>query len=229
LPPFSWLGGAAVIGWLINHYGPSLGLKPQVAFMLAGAIAILVALVLSLFLKPKEKARESESNQIPGVNQSLSQSGIVNAPHFEFNPHIEVSPAFNQTQPKSLHQSLVGQNMPELSFECIRAALIDVEVDMSTFEINLSPNGHGLKCKAAVADFRRNTDDTNVDTISIRTIAELKGRKGESLSINEGRWLEHDDKKRRSTTVPLERLDTRRLAVVLGISNNKVYTHKARH
>jgi len=66
-------------------------------------------------------------------------------------------------------------------------------------------------------------------TISIRTIAELKGRDGESLSINEVRWLEHDLKIKRSATAPFKRLDTKRLAVVLGISNNHVYTYEGRY
>lgn len=123
------------------------------------------------------------------------------------------------------------ESLPSLNFECIRAGFIDVEIDTRTFEIQLTPDqyGRGLKCKAAVAEFRRNTDRSNVDSISIRTVAELRGRQGESLSINEGRWLVHDRDDKRRATIPFKRLDTRRLAVVLGISNNKVYTYEGRY
>lgn len=220
-------GGDVVGAFAIHHYALVFGLDPPVAMILAWAIALLVAVAVSLLLKPNQKLGQPSVEQ-PAPLQQLTQSGIVNAPHFEFNPHIEVSPTFSQSQTLSPTSELT---IPKLSFECVRAKMIDVEVNLSSFEILLTPSeGRALdRCMAAVAEFRRNTDDSNIDSISIRTIAELRGREGESLSINEARWLEYDLTAKRSETVSFKRLDTKRLAVVLGISNTKVYTYEGRY
>lgn len=186
-----------------------------------------LALVVAVFvlLYRIYKGRETK----PTDSISLSQG---NAPLIEFKPHIEVNPSINQTQSQiASHSEPSELAVPKLNFECIRAKMIEVEVDMSSFEILLAPtNGRALnRCMAAIAEFRRNTDDTSIDSISIRTIAEVKGQQGESLSINEVRWLEHDLKQKRSATASFKRLDTKRLAVVLGISNNRVSTYEGRY
>src|SRR5258705_3920086 len=155
-----------------------------------------------------------------------------NNPTNEFKLHNEANPSQLQSvvvnMPGAQPAPERSESTPKLNFECIRAGFVDVEIDTNTFEILLTSN-HGMKCKAVVIDFRRNTDESKVDSIPIRTIAELRGRNGQSLSINEGRWLEHDEKNRRSATVSFGRLDTKRLAIVLGISNNHVYTYEGRY
>jgi hypothetical protein len=91
-------GGSGVTGWLVNHYGPALGLDPPVALVLAWVVALVVAVALSLLLKPKHKPKEAKTSHTPATLQAFPQGGIVNAPHFEFKPHIEVNPTLNQSQ-----------------------------------------------------------------------------------------------------------------------------------
>lgn len=221
------------MGWAINHFALVWNLDPHVAMILAWVIALLVAVAVSLLLKPKRKPGQPNVEQ-PAPLQQLTQSGIVNAPHFEFKPHNEA----NQSQTQSVAVYLPGaqpapdrsEPKPKLNFECVGAKMIGVEIDQS-FEIlptqdeRYSPD----RCMAAVADFYRNTDDSDIDSIGIRTVAALRGREGESLSIREGRWLLHDRKMQRSESVPFKRLDTKRLAIVLGISNTEVYTYEGRY
>jgi hypothetical protein len=186
-------------------------------------LALIVAFLVLLYRAYKGHGTK------PTESILLSPS---NTPLIEFKPHIEVNPSINQTQPQNpSHSQLSELAVPKLNFECIRAKMIEVEVDISSFEILLAPsNGRALnRCMAAIAEFRRNTDYSKIDSISIRAIAELKGQQGESLSINEVRWLEHDLKTKRSATASFKRLDTKRLAVVLGISNNRVYTYEGRY
>jgi hypothetical protein len=208
-------------------------------FLLSPLVRLALFVVCLVLVYRAYKGQGSKQDDPPRANSQTA----INTANNEFNAHNEFKAHNETTQSQSQSQSVVvnvsgaqpepdkSEPTPKLNFECIRAGFIDVEIDMSTFEIRLTPDqyGGGMKCKAAVAEFRRNTDDSRVESISIRAIAELRGREGESLSINEGRWLVHDREEKRRATIPFRRLDTKRLAVVLGISNNKVYTYEGRY
>ena len=94
IPTLLIAGGSFVVGWVIQGYGPALGLDLKVANVLAWLGALIVAIALSALLKPKNKPDQLE----PSLKQQLappheSPTIIISptiSPVFNKNPQVEI-------------------------------------------------------------------------------------------------------------------------------------------
>lgn len=147
---------------------------------------------------------------------------------------LKASSAPSKSAPdETLHrqfQQPVSAESTQLSFECVRARMIDVEIEVETLEIALKATGKGIQGKAAIVEFRRDIDTSRIDRVYVTNTAEFVASNGDLVLINPGpsRWLD-DWRGSDSRITDFQRLDTKRLALVLAISPNKVYTYEGHH
>jgi hypothetical protein len=107
-------GGAVLMGWAINHFALVWNLDPHVAMILAWVIALLVAVAVSLLLKPKSKKYTEQEIGAP-VIVSPTISPTFEAPKIDIR--IDNSPSFSQSQTQSTHQHAYHDpNIPEAKF-----------------------------------------------------------------------------------------------------------------
>ena len=117
--------------------------------------------------------------------------------------------------------------LPQLRFECVKVSMVDIAININSFEITYTPTDKDLECKAAIVEFRRQTDESSIEWIDILITAELKAPNSEPIFVNQVRCLDSDYI--RAKQVGFHRLERRRLAVVLAISANAVSTYEGRY
>lgn len=196
------VGGSAVTGWLINHYGTVLGLDQRAALVLAWVIALLIAMTLSLLLKPKQQTRESQS---PSRKQHLSQTGIVDRTHFEFKPHNEFKPSVvvnvpshelhAHTQPQIMGriQSAKDFRMPDLEFTnpIIIDRWLDLEHGLTEEE---DEDSGSLKVKVVLARFYYKPDQGVPPRISVKAHISIANSAGVPIKARfDAVWEEEED------------------------------------
>jgi hypothetical protein len=214
------VGGSVAVGWLINHFAPLWGLDPSVAFILAWVVALLVAVALSLLLKPKTYTPEAER-----LGARVAEGGIVNAPHFEFNPRIEVNPSFNQSQTQRQSQT---QQQPPISPPSI------TPIEARVREVYVTPLGEATdetesfdvsntKLPVALIDFYRGADNSPEPFVDVRGHISFFNPAGERVyRINDAHWW-----KARRHHKTFEPGDSRRMVVAI-ISNGRVIPYEGR-
>jgi hypothetical protein len=158
---------------------------------------------------------------------------LINLPEQEFIRQLEEARRDSKEQKvlqlrtEEKSDAMQFAEPPKLIFECVKAAMIDIAINISSSEIISTPTDKDLKCKAAIVELRRQTDESAIEWIDILITAELKTQNGELIMINPVRCLDHDW--RMQGLVRFHRLDRRRLAVILAISANNVSTYEGRY
>jgi hypothetical protein len=210
-----------VITYAVAHQAQIQALPATDKALLLLAVFLVVAFIIGFLI---HVYRKPSQGQAPST-QSLSQGGIVNAPHFEFNPRINIPISQSQSQQQSQQQTLINESA-KLDFECVKAKVVDVEIDGHRLEILTRRGGAGPPCKAAIAEFRRNPDDSGISWLDVTAVAELNTPTGEPILIRQGQWLVHEHNKRILKSITFDRLDTKPLAVALAIgSDAKLFTY----
>lgn len=196
--------GASVAGaWLVNYFGPILGLDARVAMALAWLIALVIAIALSLLLKPKRKSETEEKNppNPPQQTQTQTQSGIINAPRFENNPRFEFNPKI-EIHSGSGATAATTKPPPNLLLKDIEPTLLRVPTpDEVIFRV--ASNSDSDVAPALVTSFcnelDRNREVGSINGVMARLL--IRGLHANSdYTIDHGFWL---DEKYQKTNFPV--------------------------
>jgi hypothetical protein len=219
-------GGDVVVAFAIHRYALVLGLDPLVAMILAWVVALIVAVAVSLLLKPKQKPGQPNLTE-PAPPQQLSQSGIVNAPRFEFNPRIEVNPTFiqKQSQEQTLAEKMLEATVPS---ELVVKDAYVVHAFVSAWGKLQDFQDEGSRpCDAAQVDFQLKavpgSDEwsevrTEVAFYDVSTIKPLK-------NVNDGVWrTTHPEET--EVNIPFRRGSTKPFVVALDIAGEGLTTYE---
>lgn len=125
-----FIGVSVFVGWIINHFAPLWGLDPHVAYILAWIVALLVAIALSLLLKPKH---------IPEAKKADEKHTELNSARINFSPVINID------------NNPVFQNKPEMDQRQVINNVDQHPTAEFTFEVNT------LWIRTLPMDFRANT------------------------------------------------------------------------
>lgn len=171
-----FLGGAIVAGWLTDYLSQRYGLTPQIALVLSWSVGLLVFVALSLLLRPK---KSQEAPVSPA--QQLNQSGIVNAPHNEFNPTVvvQVPVSHPQTQPQRQERDIAKPNI------VVKRVRISKGEENDTFA-----DATDVKAKALV-EFKNDADvPFPVSRTTVRASVHFNEIEGEDMrDVSDGHWL----------------------------------------
>lgn len=159
--------GSAMLGFLAKFFALSLGVPPLWAYVVGVVAFLLIAMAVSLLLKPKSSRLPFPVApvEVPAVEQNLSQTGIK----IENNPHIEVKPEIH------VHTSPAAQAQSE--FESVRPAFkVTVQVTGQPGLVRLDVN----LLRAAQPD-----EDTGVLFAVRAEFENLPSGKGKSVEVRD--------------------------------------------
>jgi hypothetical protein len=195
------------LGWLIQSYGPTLGLDPKWAFGIAWLVALAVAVGANFLLKPKPKRQSSETQaQIPPATPI--NINIENKPVFENKVDQRVIDYQSQAQSQSNIVTQSTSASPEI--ECV-----DCYFTQETLSAHWNRLGQstGKPCRAALAEFYLKPIPGADPWIELRTQLVFYGANDDTRlqRVRDGVWMEQGN----VIQMPMQTGDTRRLVIAL--------------
>lgn len=198
-----YAGGSLGIGWLANYVALYFGLGQRMALVIGWTLGLLIAVVLILLLKPKSESA-TEAKATP--QQQFSHTGIINAPHNEFNPTLIVNVPVSQTQQQAkreseqvsaARQALAKQ--PVLEYKGSRLIKRPIDLENNTLgdrDYEDRELGQGFRnVIVALAKFYYRPDVGVDPWLSVRAHIEFRDEDGYvAAAVDDAMWHKEDDK-----------------------------------